>query len=202
MMMIIVEWLTDEMRLHLIFRRHHCQRFSPSQISDTPRAAFVPAQNLSSNFLEWSYVIVIAITRRCHSTSPVQQLLKSVISVPGILTADADTSYSHAYFPVTCYNLCSKMKKVEEWNKLLQYRSHPSHLSFPLSVISRNIFRILTLIIFLKVLIKLMFLITNTHNPVSEKKYHEKKKCVFNSKFPGSTVCSSDFVLPFNFMQI
>ena len=30
----------------------HCQRFSPLQISDTPRAVFEPAQNLSSGLVE------------------------------------------------------------------------------------------------------------------------------------------------------
>ena len=30
----------------------HCQRSSPSRISDMPRAGFEPAQNLSSGFVE------------------------------------------------------------------------------------------------------------------------------------------------------
>ena len=34
--------------LSLISSRDHCQRFSPSYISGTPRAGFEPAQNLSS----------------------------------------------------------------------------------------------------------------------------------------------------------
>ena len=38
----------------LISSRDHCQRFSPSQISSTPRAGLEPAQNLSSDFVEWS----------------------------------------------------------------------------------------------------------------------------------------------------
>ena len=37
---------------NLISTRDHCQRSSPSQISDTPRAGFEPAQNLSSDFVE------------------------------------------------------------------------------------------------------------------------------------------------------
>ena len=37
----------------LISSRDHCQRFSPSWISDTPQAGFEPAQNLSSGFVEW-----------------------------------------------------------------------------------------------------------------------------------------------------
>ena len=36
----------------LISSRHHCQRSSPSRISDTPRAASEPAQNLISGFVE------------------------------------------------------------------------------------------------------------------------------------------------------
>ena len=36
----------------LIYSRDHCQRFSPSQISDTPWPGFEPAQKLSSGFIE------------------------------------------------------------------------------------------------------------------------------------------------------
>ena len=36
----------------LISSRDHRQRSSPSRISDTPRAGFEPAQNLSSGFVE------------------------------------------------------------------------------------------------------------------------------------------------------
>ena len=36
----------------IISSRDHCQRSSPSQISDTPRIGFEPEQNLSSNFNE------------------------------------------------------------------------------------------------------------------------------------------------------
>ena len=36
----------------LISSWDHCQRSSPSRISDTPRAGFEPAQNLSSGFVE------------------------------------------------------------------------------------------------------------------------------------------------------
>ena len=47
---VFVLWLTDE---------RHCQRSSPSRISDTPRAGFQPAQNLSSGLVEWSCAVVI-----------------------------------------------------------------------------------------------------------------------------------------------
>ena len=44
---------------NLTSSRDHCHRSSPSQISDTPRAGFEPAQNLSSSVVEWSCAVVI-----------------------------------------------------------------------------------------------------------------------------------------------
>ena len=41
----------------LISSRHHCHRSSLSSISNTPRAGFEPAQNLSSGFVEWSCAV-------------------------------------------------------------------------------------------------------------------------------------------------
>ena len=43
----------------LISSRDHCERSSPSQISDTLRAGFEPAQKLSSALVEWSCAVVI-----------------------------------------------------------------------------------------------------------------------------------------------
>ena len=45
----------------LISRWDHCQRSSPSRISDTLQAGFEPAQNLSSGLVEWSCAVVISI---------------------------------------------------------------------------------------------------------------------------------------------
>ena len=45
--------------LSLISSQGHSQRFSPSQISDTPRAGFETVQNLSSGFVEGSCAVVI-----------------------------------------------------------------------------------------------------------------------------------------------
>ena len=56
---VFVVWLTDERHLRFISCRDHCQRFSPSQIFDTPQAGFEPAQNLSSDFVKWSCAGVI-----------------------------------------------------------------------------------------------------------------------------------------------
>ena len=50
----------------LISSRDHCQRSSPSRISDMPRAGFEPAQGLSSGLLEWSCAVVTTTTPRRH----------------------------------------------------------------------------------------------------------------------------------------
>ena len=49
-------------RSSLISSRDHYQRFSPSRISNTPRAGFESAQNLSLGFVEWSSAVVITTT--------------------------------------------------------------------------------------------------------------------------------------------
>ena len=66
---IFVVWLTDERHSFpgLISSRDHCHRSSPSRISDTPRAGFEPAQNLSSGLVEWSCAVVITTTPRVCS---------------------------------------------------------------------------------------------------------------------------------------
>ena len=58
MMNCFVVWLTDK-RHSLISSQDHCQRSSPSRISDTPQAGFEPVQNLNSGFHEWSCAVVI-----------------------------------------------------------------------------------------------------------------------------------------------
>ena len=55
----------------LISRREHCQRFSPSWISDTRQAGFEPAQKLSFGCVKWSYAVVI-------TTAPVSQALSEL----------------------------------------------------------------------------------------------------------------------------
>ena len=45
--------MTDRKKaFSLISSREHCQRSTPSPISDTPQAGFEPAQNLCSGFIE------------------------------------------------------------------------------------------------------------------------------------------------------
>ena len=53
----------------LISSRDHCQRSSPSRISDTPWAGFEPAQNLISGLFDWSYAVVITTTPWHHCTN-------------------------------------------------------------------------------------------------------------------------------------
>ena len=53
----------DELFFSLISSRDHCQRSSPSRISDT---GFGLAQNLSSGLVEWSCAVVITTTPRRH----------------------------------------------------------------------------------------------------------------------------------------
>ena len=50
----------------IISIRGHCQRSSPSRISDTPQAGFYPVQNLISGFAAWSCAVVITPTPRRH----------------------------------------------------------------------------------------------------------------------------------------
>ena len=66
---VFVEWLIDERRLRHIFSQDHCQWFSPSQISDMPRAGFEPTQNLKSGFTDWSRAVVITTTPRRQNKS-------------------------------------------------------------------------------------------------------------------------------------
>ena len=51
--------------LSLISSWDHCQRFLPSQISDTPRTGFEPAQSLCPGFVEGNCAVKITTTRRC-----------------------------------------------------------------------------------------------------------------------------------------
>ena len=76
MMMMVVNCfcgIVDQWRVFsLVSSWGHCQRSSPSRISDTLWTVFEPTQNLSSGFVEWSCAVVITTTPRHHipHTSP------------------------------------------------------------------------------------------------------------------------------------
>ena len=53
----------------LISSPDHCQRSSPSRISNPPQAGFELAQNLSSGLVEWSCAVAITATPRRHTSS-------------------------------------------------------------------------------------------------------------------------------------
>ena len=60
-------WYVDPRKaFSLISSRDHCQRSSPSRISNTPRAGFEPVQNLSSGLAESSCAVVITTTPWRH----------------------------------------------------------------------------------------------------------------------------------------
>ena len=65
----------------LISSRDHCQRSSSSRISNTPRAGFELAQNLSSDFVEWSCAVVITTTPRRHLCSSELSILFSKLNL-------------------------------------------------------------------------------------------------------------------------
>ena len=60
-------WIDQRKAFNVISGRDHCQRSSPSPISDTPRAGSEPAWNLSSGLVEWRWAVVITTRRRRHN---------------------------------------------------------------------------------------------------------------------------------------
>ena len=68
MMMNYFSWMVYRRKaLSLISSQNHGQRFSPSQISDTPRIGLEPKQNLSSDFFERSCLLEIITTTWCQA---------------------------------------------------------------------------------------------------------------------------------------
>ena len=63
----------------LISSWDHCQRSSPSRISDMLQAGFEPAQNSSSCLVEWSCAAVIMTTPWHHLHNYLQRLLPKYI---------------------------------------------------------------------------------------------------------------------------
>ena len=59
-------WTVFVLLFYLISSCNHCRWSSSSQISDRPQTGFEPAQNLSSDLVEWSCAVVIITTSRRH----------------------------------------------------------------------------------------------------------------------------------------
>ena len=68
----------------LISSRDHCQRSSPSRISDMPWAGFEPVQNLSSGFDEWSCAVVNIYFSKVRSYNLKDTYLFIVIAIISI----------------------------------------------------------------------------------------------------------------------
>ena len=85
----------------LISSREHCQRSSPSQISDTLRAGFEPAQNLNSSLVKWSCAVVITTTPRRHNIVPLSPPLAQYTCKKHILSSRKHKV--HAKVPKFCH---------------------------------------------------------------------------------------------------
>ena len=94
-----------------IFSRDHCQRSSPSRISNTPRPGFELVQNLSWCFFKRSCALVITTTPRC---------LPLLSNTP--TTTDNSLSLSVKWYGDSNFCLvfkwsCLKQKIVDELNR-------------------------------------------------------------------------------------
>ena len=65
----------------LTFSRDHSQRFSTSWISDTPRAGFEPAPNLSSGSVKWSFSVVTTTSPRHDQVKSGPDLKKQTFNI-------------------------------------------------------------------------------------------------------------------------
>ena len=92
----MVDW---QKAFSLISSWDHCQRSSPSWISDTLRAGFELAQNLSLGFLEWSCAVVITTTPWCHCwmklCSSDNHYTNLLITTPIYLVITAKPNFCH-----------------------------------------------------------------------------------------------------------
>ena len=89
--------------LSLISYLDHCQRSSPSWISDTPWAGFEPVQNLSSGFDEWSRAVVITITPTPHVFNFITKE-----TLTHLFTCEFCEIFKRSFFTEHSKNLCLK----------------------------------------------------------------------------------------------
>ena len=111
----------------LISSRDLCQRSSPLRISDTTRAGFEPAENLSLGFVKWSCALVITTTplRHWYVQKPVIFRTRSIIS-------------TLVYFKLEAYPEQCQTSTVERFAKIVSPLAYiflemkVSWLTFPL----------------------------------------------------------------------
>ena len=96
----------------LISSRDHCQRSSPSRISNTPRAGFEPAQNLSPDLVEWSCAVVTTTTPWHHNI---------FWSVYTVICQRRPFHICYQIYPFSLYNVCNMLFSQFDTNLI---RSH------------------------------------------------------------------------------
>ena len=94
--------------LSIISSWDHCQRFSPSQISNTSRAGFEPAQNLSSGFAEGSCAELITTNprRRCNSTTAILMKRKHLLILRLLIFKLLFLKVQSLSQRIICYSKC------------------------------------------------------------------------------------------------
>ena len=75
--------MVDRRKTFNLISSRECQRSSPSRISNTSRAAFEPAQNLSLGFVEWSCAVVITTS---DNSAIVRKLFQAPLQITYWLT--------------------------------------------------------------------------------------------------------------------
>ena len=74
----MVDW---RMAFSLISSQDHCQRYSPSRISNMQRAGSEPPQKLSSGLVEWSCAVVITTAPQRHVNLVIRILSKKTFFI-------------------------------------------------------------------------------------------------------------------------
>ena len=98
----------------LISSRDHCQRSSPSRISDMLRAGFELAQNLSLGLLEWSCAVVITTTPRLHKIF-MDYSKRLQVSLPLIIRESTSNNISPTMDKFSYENLSTFSLKVYKY---------------------------------------------------------------------------------------
>ena len=93
-----------------ISRRDFYQRFSPSQISDTPQAGFEPALNQSSGFPEKSCVVVIPTTSQYNITCRIfkSRIMKEICNSESLIKPQQNIIFSFFKYFYSGYQVFKK----------------------------------------------------------------------------------------------
>ena len=97
--------------------RGHCQRSSPSQISNTMWAGFEPVQSMNSSFVEWSCTVVMTTTP--HYAHIIKEKQKSSLLKLSFLVAKKTSQNLNisCTFYVSMMKLCLSSNLKIIWTK-------------------------------------------------------------------------------------